>query len=82
MPKHFADGTNVIFGTLVFNGTKSAEAIFARPFSKKPTITLTLDDSGSPSTPYKLAPTNGYKSGFIVRFATNFTGNVDWQAMG
>ena len=64
-------------GTISFRNSKTAVVQFEKPFTRKPSISLTLCDE-SRSVQYKQ---NVTKNKFTVRFKSRFTGDVDWMAM-
>lgn len=62
--------------SLQFRGTKVAQAIWPIPFTRVPSVSLTLGDASS-QPPYKLAAT---KTGVTVRFSNAYMGSVDIHA--
>lgn len=75
--EHLAAGKNVQSGTVEFNGTKVAKVIFPIPFDRFPSVTLTLEDSGSAHVPHR---TKVKTTDFRVVFKTPYTGIVGWRA--
>lgn len=59
--------------SLQFRGTKVASATWPIPFTRVPSVSLTLTDA-SAQPPYKLAAT---KTGVTVRFNNAYTGSVE-----
>lgn len=59
--------------SLQFKGTKVATATWPIPFTRVPSVSLTLGDASS-QPPYKLAAT---KTGVTVRFSNAYTGSVE-----
>ena len=88
MPKHLAVGRNAIGGTASFNNTKTAACYYRDLggnqilFTIAPQLQITLRDSTT-NPPFK---TGNIKSGnlfagFVIGFQSNFTGEVEWQAI-
>lgn len=77
MPKHYAVGENVQTGTVYFNGTKTMTVWFSKPFTHKPSVTLTLGDVNN-TPPYR---TNIVTTKMEIKFKTAYLGNVNWVAM-
>jgi len=77
MPKHYAVGENMQAGTVKFDGTKTMIVRFKKPFSYRPTVTLTLGDVNN-SPPYRKVVT---KTAMLIRFQSAYIGEVDWSAM-
>lgn len=59
--------------SLQFRGTKVASVTWPIPFTRIPSVSLTLGDASS-QPPYKLAAT---KTGVAVRFSNAYTGSVE-----
>lgn len=77
MPKHYAMGTNVQAGTVVFNNTKTMTITFPTAFKLRPHVNLTLaDDNNAPAHKQVVSKTQ-----MKIKFKTPFTGEVDWQAL-
>jgi len=77
MPKHFGIGENIQHKTAVFRNTKVVKVVWDKPFSKKPAIQLTFNDSGV--TPaYK---TSVKKESCKVRLKERWSGEIEVTAM-
>ena len=79
MAKHLAMDENVQRGTVEFSGQKVAKITFPKPFKNHPSITITLEDSGTTQVPYR---TKVKKNEFRIVFKNNHTGTVGWIGMG
>lgn len=62
--------------SLQFRGTKVASAAWPIPFTRIPSVSLTLSDQ-SATVPYKL---NASKTGITVRFGNAYTGVCECHA--
>ena len=78
MPKHYAEGQNIQSGTVEIDGRKVTKVFYPLAFTRKPSVTITLEDSGANHTPYR---TKVKKTDFRVVFKTPFTGTVGWTAV-
>lgn len=76
--KHYAVGENVQHGIVNFSGRKICKVTFEKPFENHPSVTITLEDSGSAFAPCR---TKVSRTGFRVLFKTPYTGSVGWSAM-
>jgi hypothetical protein len=65
------------YGELIFTASKGAVAVFTHPFLTVPSVAITLDTNGDAAPPYKTSVTI---NGFAVKFQSNYTGTVIWQA--
>jgi len=79
MAKHLAIGINHQSGTVEFNGQKIAKVTFPIPFKTHPSVTVTLEDSGSSHAPYR---TKVKTTDFRVVLKNPYTGTVGWTAAG
>ena len=77
MPKHLAIGKNIISGTATFNNVKTVLINLGTAFTKKPIITITLENTSTVPA-YKVVISNNK---FEIRFQNNFTGSVEWCAI-
>lgn len=77
MARHRAIGVNDQAGTVELTGTKVCKVIFENPFATKPSITITLEDSGATHTPHRAKVKN---TDFRIVFKTPYTGTVGWEA--
>jgi hypothetical protein len=77
MPVHYAEDVNIQKGTINLINQKEILIIFAKPFTKPPKVILSFIDSSVNSTPYLMSKT---KSQFKVRFSSNVTVAMEWQA--
>lgn len=77
MPKHYAIGTNFQSGRMQFTDSRIGIVTFMKDFNKKPNIQISLEDNGAEHVPWKI---NCNISGFTIKFKTNYTGYVTWDA--
>lgn len=70
-------GKNSQSGEIVFDQSKTMRVDFPREFSNWPSISLTLAEQNA-TPPYRIWPG---KTGFTIKFQTNFTGAVSWTAV-
>jgi len=75
--RHFAIGQNVQHKTAVFNNTKVVKVTFDKPFTVKPSVQVTMNDSGN-APAYK---TNVKKDSCKVRLKNKWTGEIEVTAM-
>lgn len=87
-PKHYARDVNIISGRCHFDNTKLGQLYFLNEagqqvsFNKAPFITITLSDTAnSPAVRYDWLKSGSLFIGCKIKFATNFTGDVDVQIM-
>lgn len=73
MPKHLGIGVNSQTYTVAFAGAKQATITFDKPFAIKPSVQLTLGDSGT-SPAFRSVVTT---TGCTVKLQTNWTGQID-----
>lgn len=63
-------------GNVTFVSQKTMNIIFPSSFSIIPAVDLTLgEEHGGP--PFRISVT---KNGFIVKFKTNYSGELEWKA--
>lgn len=77
MAEHRVIGVNDKAGTVEIKGRKVCKITFKKPFLRKPSITITLEDSGSTHTPHRAKVK---KTDFRIVFKTPYTGTVGWEA--
>ncbi len=77
MAKHLAIGSNVIDGTISFDGRKVMRVMFEITFLSKPSVKITLEDSSAAHVPYI---TRVKTDRFRIGFKTPYTGIVAWTA--
>lgn len=77
MPRHIAVGKNMIGGTAMFDNVKTVLIDLGTVFTKKPIVTLTLENNNQ-APAYKVVISNNK---FEIRFKSNFTGDVEWSAI-
>ena len=77
-PVHYAVGQNIQSGTIELAGKKTAKIFFPFVFSRKPAVTITLEDVGTLHVPYR---TKISTTDFTVAFQTVYTGTVGWTAV-
>ena len=78
MPRHYAQDVNVRSFRAFADGVKIVPIDFdGTVFARKPTVTITLEDTSS-TTPYKAAVTT---VGCTVKFQNAYTGWVNVQVM-
>jgi len=77
MPKHYAVGENAQNYTVTFDNTKTVVLTFDKPFTYKPRVVVTGDDSGAMSV-YKKDVTT---TDCTLRCQANWTGSVDVLVM-
>ena len=70
-------GHNIQGGDAVFNKEKTKNIVFSKPFTTKPYIDLTLEDTIS-SPAYHI---NVSKNGFTIKTGVNYTGTIEWKAI-
>ncbi len=75
--KHYAIGKNSKAGTVEFGGRKICQVVFDKPFKTKPSVNITLEDSGAAYVPHR---TKVKITGFRIVFKTPYTGTVGWEA--
>jgi len=63
-------------GNVSFISQKTMNIIFPSAFSIIPAVDLTLGDEHQ-TPPFRISVT---KSGFTIKFKTNYTGDVEWKA--
>ena len=69
-------GRNVISGTASFNNTLVSKVSFGITFPRVPFVTITMNDSGT-LPPFRTVATT---TSVTIRFASAWTGEVDWEA--
>jgi len=86
MPKHYAINANVVKGSVHFQHSKYAIAYFKDEngkqisFSKRPFVSLTVsDDTNKPATRIGWKKSGNLYVGCRIKFASRFTGDVDWE---
>lgn len=72
MPKHYAVGQNVQEYEVYFDNTKTATLVYDAPFSQRPIVQLTMEDTGAVPA-YKTSVT---ATGCTIKFKTPFIGTV------
>jgi hypothetical protein len=78
MPQHLALNTNFITGTSYLTNQKQIKVTFTEAFDLVPAIQITLGDEAV-APPYKV---NVSTTSFTIKFQNNFTGYLDWTAIG
>jgi len=85
MPRHYAKDVNVLSGRVSFQNSKFAIAFFRNEageqvsFSKRPFVEFTVaDDTSKPATRLSWEKSGSLYIGCRIKFASNFTGDVDW----
>lgn len=76
MPEHLAIGKNIHVGTESFVAQKTKNVIFPIPFTSIPAVDISVD-ANSIAVPFRINITT---AGFTIKFAINYTGNVEWKA--
>ena len=86
MPRHYAEDVNTLRGEIHFDNTKIAFVYFKNSageqvsFTKRPFVSLTvLDQTSQPALRMGWIKSGNLFIGCKIRFAANFTGDVDWE---
>lgn len=86
MPKHYALNANVFRGSIHFDNAKTGVVYFVNEnnqpvsFTKAPFVTLTiLDETNAPALKQSWIKKNNLFVGMIIKFTTNYTGDIAWE---